>query len=68
MRWLEPTIIKRIIQLLGGTDISMPLIAKRFNLSKDTIRRINEEYQIRTYISRDEWTVNSTAHETSDRA
>ena len=41
--------IKRIVMLLGNTDMTIPEIAQRMSCSRSAVAAINRKFQIRKY-------------------
>jgi hypothetical protein len=41
--------IKRIVTLLGNTDMTIPEIAQRMSCSRSAVAAINRKFQIRKY-------------------
>ena len=65
---LEESEIRRIVNLLASTDMSLPDIAQRTGCSRGAIAAINRKYQVREYGGhRTSWAVTPAfrpAHET----
>ena len=53
--------IKRIVMLLGNTDMTIPEIAQRMSCSRSAVAAINRKFQIRKYQNlRSSWVTQQT--------